>query len=356
MTTIQYKQGRAPSLSAKDAYDDQNEYERKRSKYPVMEYNTYLGFIPRASHIGDGYITNCHHFRHHSDFPEEKEKDEIRIFITGGSKAWGAGATQEKLYTRIIEKLLRENNSGLNIRVVCAAVNTYCSVQERIMIENRIIRFSPDYIVMFSGRNDCYFGYTGRDIMHDQDYFNYRDIIEGDTASTLRHLISKLLYGHNKGGANTLRIDKSIKCEKVVGTLMTNLHILGNLAERCNFKLIFYLEPTLYTTRKQFSSWERLLLKKSETKFAGFSEYSRMVYSMYRDTLPNDAKRNGYVFVDGDKAIENEERSIFSDHVHFGDRAYRLVANHLSAELRTHMREVNKQLSSLSMNDIVRLP
>jgi len=348
---IYKKQGNDSS----DAYEDVTEYYGKHSTIAKMEYNTYLGYIPRASFVADGYRTNWYHFRYDEDFAVEKEENEVRIFITGGSTAWGAGVVQEKLYSKVMEDLFKKGEfSYLKIRVISAGVGAYGTVQERIMIENFILQLSPDFVIMFSGWNDSYYGYRGKDILINQDYFNYRKILEGESENDVlsppnyyeylfkTHLlidkaIYQFKYSSRESMERTIR-ENALKPECVIQTLLRNVHIVSDLSKRYNFKLIFYLQPSVYSTKKHLTDWEKSLLKNGKKKQIGFPEYNQDVYSMYREVLPKDAQQNRYYFVDGDNAIQNEKKSVFADYVHFGDRGNCLIANHMFTELRKLMR------------------
>ena len=50
-------------------------------------------------------------------------------------------------------------------------------------------------------------------------------------------------------------------------------------------------------------------------------------------TYKEDAAREGYRFIDGDEAISSESRTLFVDHVHFGDRGNSVIARHLFGSL-----------------------
>ena len=55
-----------------------------------MEYSSYLGYIPAAGHEATGYRTNGQHFRYDEELTRDKLPGEVRVFVTGGSTAWGA--------------------------------------------------------------------------------------------------------------------------------------------------------------------------------------------------------------------------------------------------------------------------
>ena len=148
-----------------------------------MEYHSYLGYVPKKSTTGVGYTINSQHLRYDEDLSPQKPTNETRIFFTGGSTAFGAGVKQHQLYTTQLEKALSASFPGHQMRVVSAGVGAYGTVQERILIENDLLDLTPDVLVMFSGWNDTYFGYAGKDIRRDQDYMNFRARLGEETKS-----------------------------------------------------------------------------------------------------------------------------------------------------------------------------
>lgn len=347
-----------PPMTSCEAYEEYDDYYGKYTTFPEMEYNTYLGYIPKASVIGKGYQTNRHHFRYEQDFPVKKAVNEIRIFITGGSTAWGAGVNQAKLYTKVMEELFGKEYPNLTVRVISAAVGAYCSVQERIMVENLLLKFCPDYVIMFSGWNDTYFGYTGKDILIDQDYLNYRAILEGivktealkppifkNYSIKLHYLIDKAFYMvryRTKKALKKCINENACPPDQVIQTLVRNIHIISDLSKRYGFKLIFYLQPTIYSTKKTLTDWEKQIVKQGEDKHIGFPEYQKKLYSLYRARLPREAQKNAFLYIDGDNAIMTEAKSVFADHVHFGDRGNRLIAKHLFKVIKTQWGHLKK--------------
>ena len=340
----------ARTVAFSDAYDDPEEGRRMPPlQPPAMEYHTYLGFIPKASVTTEGYCTNRYHFRYAEDFPVHKAPHELRIFITGGSKAWGAGVTQGTLYTQEMEASFQRAYPTVCTRVICAAGTAYCSVQERIMVENHIAPLAPDYIVMFSGRNDCFFGYVGRDIRQEQDYFGYRRRIHPDEHASdpsydeyglkLHYLVAVLRSRWQRAGQAPPGARASVPPARVVDILRDNIHSVSDLAKRQQCTVLFYLGASIFCTAKRLSPWEQSIVARGAKHIPGFPAYNRQVYSMLRTVLPRDAQENGYLFVDGDEAIQAEERSVFVDNTHISDRGYRLVAQHLFQALDPYVRQ-----------------
>ena len=90
-----------------------------------------------------------------SEFFTIKPPDTHRIFMIGGSTMFGAGATSDKTtipgYT---QQFLDENNTGFNLEVINAGIQGADSNTELKLIEQKLVRFSPDLIIVYDGWND----------------------------------------------------------------------------------------------------------------------------------------------------------------------------------------------------------
>jgi lysophospholipase L1-like esterase len=335
-----------------DAYDEQR---FKTTDFPIMEYNSYLGYIPKKNFSGNGYHTNQYHLRYEENFPQGKATNEIRIFITGGSTAWGAGISQDIVYFTVLEDLLNQKYTKFKIRVLSGGVGAYASTQERIFFENIVLPLKPDIFMMFSGYNDTYYGYRGTDIIKEADYLRIKNHLKGridqilvdeydannptdpprykEYKSKISYLVDRIIYKGkfpNKAILQEYLEKKTMrKPANVYNNLMHNVHIIKQLCNSAYSKFVFYLQPSLHNTKKNFSKWEKHTFKIHSEFFVGFSSYNQKIYSTYRELIPIDAKNNNYLFIDGDKAISFEEKTAFSDDVHFGYRGNQLIGEHM---------------------------
>jgi hypothetical protein len=332
-----------------------NQYYGSYDNWPIMQYNTYLGYMPRPNTTGKGYYTNNIGMRYSKDIKVKKEAKEIRVFITGGSTAWGSGVNQEQLYSTICEKTLENKykDKKVPIRVMSSGAFGYCSTQERIRIENMIIDYSPDIIVLFSGWNDSYCGYNGKNTLLSNDALNLVSYLNKANVPNLVNKVSpsediappepkdykfKIKYLFDKAiyrlkFRNRRALENKIKTivipkEKVLNILLENIHIICDLSKRYKFKVIYYLQPTIYLTSKDLTDFEKEIVSGGNKNFIWFPEYNAEVYRLYRTKLVNDAIAEKYLFVDADDAIKNEKQSVFLDHVHFGDRGNKLIGEH----------------------------
>lgn len=92
---------------------------------------------------------------------KEKAKDEIRVFILGGSVAFGEGASSlNQRWFIHLEHELREK-TGKNIVVISAANHSHVSTQERIIYDLYVSAYQPDVLIILNGFNDANTGVSG---------------------------------------------------------------------------------------------------------------------------------------------------------------------------------------------------
>lgn len=95
-----------------------------------------------------------------NEISKEKQEGTYRIFIVGGSTAFGAGATSdENTISGFLQKIFdKERNITDNIKhieVINAGIPGANSVREYYYIKNTLLQFQPDMIVIYDGLNDA---------------------------------------------------------------------------------------------------------------------------------------------------------------------------------------------------------
>lgn len=348
------------------AYDTPGQRATNSPGLAQMEYHYFIGYIPVPNRIvrgydtERGYVTNNGHFRYDEDFPREKPPGEIRVFVTGGSTAWGSGVNQDQMHTIVAERMFAEKY-GTKVRIVNAAAGAHTSTQERIYLENHILDFAPDMVVMFSGWNDTYFSFQGIDLIQDSDFFKYqkqlikyfepRAVVLSEKAEifykrspppnyekySLKILwaIDRLIHEVRSGSG-----PPALPMRDTYLGLARNIRIVDALSKSFNFDFVFYLQPTVFNTAHQLTALEMNPVgnanvpvpdeeEQRQEPSGGFGHYNAKLYAIYRQRLPELARELGFTYSDSDDALAVEKRTVFADSVHFGDRDYRLIGEHL---------------------------
>lgn len=334
---------------SQDAFDREEEFYGKWETFAKMRYSAYLGYWPAASTDGEGYHTNNLGFRNDADLLGPKADNEVRVFMVGGSTAWGAGVRQEDSYAVVLQQRLQDALPDKQVSVWVAAVGAYLSTHERIVVTNKVARLQPDAVVHLSGWNDTYAGYRGFSVMDDRwDYTSSAAVLgryhrlfvyDADNARMMdpgpptrdQHSLALFYFADQLYYANKLESAR-LEHQGVVEDLVQNLRIAkASVPESVQY--VFALQPTIYSTGKKLSEWETLLLTKNEAATPAFGAYNAAVYTLYRAQLKERLSKLGIDSLDLDASITNEARSVFTDHVHLGDRGNRMMAEQLAKTL-----------------------
>lgn len=337
-----------------DPYDDRQSCYAKYDNLATMKFNTYFGYVPVENFSGNGFKTNNKGMRYDKDIVEEKNIFEKRVFVTGGSTAWGAGVDQTKLYTKVAEDFINKNKNE-SIKVISAGVGGYVSTHEILRFHYYIRPLKPDIWVMLTGWNDVYTGYRGLEYVLSPDMMNLKDafyrsrnyniywkekFIEeenlifppawGDYFFKTQAFIEKLIYKINYArSTNKINIEKFSQ-DKIVDLVISNIRNAALIAKDNNIKLIVILQPSIYSTNKKLSKFEHDILQSSRQSYPGLSEYFKYSYEEIDKKLKLlSTSENLFEYFNSDNAISNEKQSVFADACHLGDRGNRLLGQFL---------------------------
>jgi len=106
---------------------------------------------------GDGVrrtrVRAAMHSFNQQEFPLEKSSDELRIFVLGGSSAygfpWGAG----RAFSSVLERALQASLPERDVHVINAAAMSYGSHRLRILA-HELLEYSPDLLLLYTGHNE----------------------------------------------------------------------------------------------------------------------------------------------------------------------------------------------------------
>lgn len=343
-----------------DPYDTPGQCYYSQDDVALMTYATFFGHFPKASTSGNGWATNADHLRYDEDLTPAKDKNEIRIFVTGGSMAWGAGVRQDQLYTKIAEDILRRQFPKKKIRVISAGVGGYVSQHEWLIFRHYLLPLKPDAWVMLTGWNDAYYGYRGWQEYLSPDMMGFKEALHkapvrksvlierfdgGIDASLLppdwndyhwktAYYFDLLLY-KMRGVRGQEKLQAEIEAlqvppDRLADEMSETIRMSAHLAKDHHVPFIVYLQPNLYHTQKSLSRFEQDILESNAKRFIGLASYHDKAYALMNARLKSIASQNGFLYRAADEAIKNESRSLFADHVHFGDRGNRLIGEHLA--------------------------
>jgi tetratricopeptide (TPR) repeat protein len=87
------------------------------------------------------------------EFPLEKSADEFRVFVLGGSSAYGFPWGAEQAFSSVLERALQATWPQHDVNVINAAAMSYGSHRLRILT-HELLDYEPDLLVLYSGHNE----------------------------------------------------------------------------------------------------------------------------------------------------------------------------------------------------------
>ncbi|MCB0353166.1 MAG: hypothetical protein KDD64_06555, partial [Bdellovibrionales bacterium] len=229
------------------AYDSSVDF-RNVSFNPPNLPTPFVGTAPRPGRDRNATI-NIQQFRYPEDLEKTKPANEFRIFLTGGSTAYGAGASSmEKTIAGFLEQLFLEWKTEKRVRVITAANTGWSSTHERNWIINHIMRFQPDVVLSLTGFNDVHYGAIGLEpVLVTSPHENY--------FRNIALLVQKTIFFSDLPRTNVPE-NTPISCDTVISQFIQNLRVAGFALQQQKIPYFVFLQPSLFTSSKALSHRE----------------------------------------------------------------------------------------------------
>lgn len=283
----------------------------------------FVGHMARPF-FGDDLHINILGFRDERQSYVSKPDRTVRIFMTGGSTAWGSGASsQRKTISYVLERILNEGVSritGYQYQVVNTAFPGWSTTQEKLLIQQRLVDLHPDVVLMFSGNNDVHWARDGRDIRW----------FYGPMDQNFMMLVNELYKssGHSEWTFALPASSHPVACSDLALITARNVEDAAIAADRVKAHLIFALQPNVVSTGKRLSKREQQL-PEVQNKPAWNSCYQAM-----RDGLGRISARN-YRLLDLSRSFSeiDDDTEVFVDSYHFADLGNSVIAQALADKI-----------------------
>ncbi len=276
----------------------------------------FVGHVPRPGTFHNATI-NRFGFRDERPDYGALEPWQKRVFVTGGSTAFGSGApSQAETIPGLLESRLNAERGRAMYEVVNTAYPAYATMQERLIVTQRICFLQPSRIIMVSGTNDVHWSLERRDTAW---FWSNAD----------QHFVTLADNAHRAGGFPKLRphsilLKEKMTPEDVASNAATNVVLAATAARRVGAELVFALQPNIVTTEKALSPRERDIRARNDV------DYWQACYEALRREL-SAIDVEGYRFLDLSRAFgeAGADEELFLDSYHFGRRGNELLAEML---------------------------
>jgi len=281
----------------------------------------FVGYAPAPGQQHNAYI-NPFQFRDRREPAMPKPPGVTRIFLTGASVAFSAGApNDQRTIGGYLQSLLesRGAGSGRRYEVFTFAAPAWSSTHERIAIENRLSDLEPDLIVELTGIADALYGERGHNVLWaraltDQYYWELVNIALGRAGFEPMADVQD---------ASSERVPP----ELVAARLQKNVRLASAALSLVNARLHVFLQPAIVTTDKALTQHEKGL-RFSKGGYFTDPEYYKDCYQRIAALLSDGGAPANAAFTNLAGLFDRvpETQDIFLDGAHFGDRGSLMIA------------------------------
>lgn len=363
---------------------------------PELLLDRWAGFRNNPSYRRTGIRHTAEGFRRDQDVSLEKPPNTVRIFLMGGSVAYGAGTLYPEIESRwriddhqtidhYLELRLNATLPAKRWEVINAAVKAYMLHQDLGLILSVILRYHPDYVILLDGQNDLlnllrapphYDAYRRTQLADEFDALtNPRSLsslgVMLSTWLTDNSVLYRVVYERMqrrvflrarseraRALARELTPEEQTQYRITASQLDHYTHVVGQIHRILamdGVQDIFLLQPQLLVTRKTLTGSEPRL-----------SEYHRAVagplvvhgfetlYPELGNLLAADSQKEGYRFLNLTAVFDRMRDQAFTDECHLTPAGNHRIADAIFEFLETSFRD--RALAFVSGDDHERRP
>lgn len=299
---------------------------------------------------------------------DQIDKEEINIYMFGGSTVEGDGSTREKSLVKYLEKDLNTYQGKCKlVKVHNEGVSGYYSKQEYLTTVLKVLKYTkPDYLIYVSGVND-HIGFMG-ERAGQNDYFFSNDwssrelaitqILENSRMSLfsmnvntnrserIRNILSNTFAGKlantvllslnsnftlSKNSVNPNKFNYKSE-ELLVHNALYYKDLIDKSISETKIKSLHILQPTMIY--KQNPSNEELkILNGESTNYGSFNKTywssSKKFFDYYRDSL----KSASFNSMDLSDLFKESGDQDFIDHAHYTENANLKIARAIGKKI-----------------------
>ena len=212
------------------------------------------------------------------------QDDDYKIFVLGGSTLFGF-ITNGDEYTipAILEKKFKDND--IDVKIINAGIPGAHSRAEIYYLENHILKFSPNMIIMYDGVNDGgheLYNFTDTEF-ENNNFFENNNLKYSESGRTgLLSFFAKIDYQTGMGAVQFFKSLINTSGTNAIDNASTKVMQINNLEEKLSakvqrleknwdkicsigndqkFKTINIIQPGLGTSERIFSNSEKIILQ-----------------------------------------------------------------------------------------------
>ena len=341
-----------------------------RDQFAAYRLNPAYGRVDRQ-HDAQG-------FRRDKDVSLEKPPNSIRIFMTGGSTAYGYATNMPEdtdnrwrlLYNNqtidyYLEQKLNQAFPSKHWEVINAAAPAYQLSQELAQVESVLLRYRPDCVILLDGYNDIDALWKGASENYDpyasvEDSKQFNLLANPGSFSSLQFFLAEWMRANSAGfrlmedhlwSIETQRHTADRKTQQVsnpvrfsdltpmeqarfatahnqLGYYTHAVRQIHRILGLDGVKAIFLLQPVVFVTHKPLTGSEQRILE-DELTLRGRSYSFEQLLPEIDAGMTATARQDGFVFLNLTDVFDQTWEQTFSDDVHLTPDGNRIIAERL---------------------------
>ena len=311
-----------------------------------FQYRPVVGYTLKEYH-SKNFNVNKEGFRSKKDYFERLQNNKKKIFFFGSSALVGIpNLADDGTISSLVEKYLDQEYECYNFGLIASKINSEFSLFQQVITENK-----PDFVVLYTGYNDLNAAYHGHRFEYYDDINSILKIgfeFEKKKTSIIYSLeqlldsiinkIDNLIKIINKKDSSLIMVEAQNRRRKILKeknishtydlsreVYVNYLELFLYLCKQKNIKIIYIHQPSLLTTDKELSEYEKeyykshkeLGLYKNSDLSKDQIEFKKN-YEIFKNDSHDICKKLNSDFIDFEKILLNEykKENIFYDNVH----------------------------------------
>lgn len=333
-------------------------------------FDPYKNILPAPGFVDTrGIRHNQQGFRRDSEVSKTKPPGTFRIFLMGGSTAYGLGGLWPHIQDTFevlpnsntidayLEQDLASAFPGVHVEVINAAITSTWTHHHLIYLNQTILGFDPDMVLFLDGYNDFYFHNRRHDQFGDYLYTVQSQTILGDPT------IHALLYANawwlfrksafaNLLGRGAKNLGRALASHDSMVAMNVPKAIAGlrevfprsalKMQERAGLILrhegvmpVFMLQPMLILEREKPKPpiEQKLFDFNVKSYLPNYEEFIHQAVPFIHERETQMASELGAEFIDLTDIYRHEPEQTFTDYAHLTPRGNEILARIVAARL-----------------------
>ncbi|QLH02211.1 hypothetical protein C5F47_00750 [Nitrosopumilus cobalaminigenes] len=255
------------------------------------------------------------------EITQNKSDNVYRIFVIGGSTTFGAASLSDNTtIPGYLQQMFDKENLEINVEVINAGIGSAYSFTESFYIQDRLVNFDPDLLIIYDGGNDAYDRHLDSSLNTNSNPFieSGKTLLKLSGYRTPFFVLGAAFYQEPEPAP----INDEIKSQ-IVSLWKNRWTEICDLGQNENFSTLLTVQPILGTGNKVLSTDEKELAPNDKFGFGTIEILEGMGNSL------DDLSQRCDATADLRNIFDHVQEPIYYDYIHISDYGHEIVAERL---------------------------